>query len=117
MSYFNYATGLTMTSKKFDTLFGGPPRKPESKLTQKEMDLASSIQKVLEEIILLAKEIIKLQVKKPLLSRWCSPKLCCQWNFIEKKYLIIFGSNQPRVMRGALGSAYLHYICFIIRKE
>ena len=100
MSYFNYATGLTMTTKKFDTLFGGPPRKPESKLTQKEMDLASSIQKVLEEIIiLLAKEIIKTTGEKILLSRWCSIELCCQWNFIEKKNFIIFGSNQPQVMR------------------
>jgi carbamoyltransferase len=52
MSYFNYATGLTMTSEKFHALFGGPPRAPESKLTQKEMDLARSIQVVTEEIVL-----------------------------------------------------------------
>jgi carbamoyltransferase len=60
MSYFNYATGLTMTNKKFDTLFGGPPRKSEAKLTQREMDLAASIQHVTEEIIVnLAKGIAK----------------------------------------------------------
>jgi len=52
MSYFNYATGLTMTSKKLHTLFGSEPRKPESKLTQKEMDIARSIQWVTEEIVL-----------------------------------------------------------------
>jgi carbamoyltransferase len=52
MKYFNYATGLTMTNKHFDTLFGAPPRKPESEVTQKEMDLARSIQVVTEEIIL-----------------------------------------------------------------
>ncbi len=52
MRYFNYATGLTMTSKKFHQLFGGPPRHPESEITQKEMDIAASIQKVTEEIIL-----------------------------------------------------------------
>lgn len=52
MSYFNYATGLTMTSKKFDRLFGGPPREPESELTQREMDIARSIQVVTEEIVL-----------------------------------------------------------------
>ena len=52
MRYFNYATGLTMTSKKFHQLFGGPPRQPESEITQKEMDIAASIQKVTEEIIL-----------------------------------------------------------------
>ncbi|GAB6281452.1 MAG: carbamoyltransferase [Ignavibacterium sp.] len=52
MEYFNYAAGLTMTSEKFHKLFGGPPRKPESNLTQKEMDLARSIQDVTEEIVL-----------------------------------------------------------------
>ena len=52
MSYFNYATGLTMTNRKFDALFDGPPRKPESEIAQKEMDIARSIQVVTEEIIL-----------------------------------------------------------------
>jgi len=52
MSYFDYCTGLTMTNKKFDTLFGGPPRKPEAELTQREMDLAASVQQVIEEIVL-----------------------------------------------------------------
>ncbi len=52
MSYFNYATGLTMTTEKFHRLFDGPPRAAESKLTQKEMDLARSIQHVTEEIVL-----------------------------------------------------------------
>jgi len=52
MDYFNYCAGLTMTNKKFDKLFSGPPRKPESKLTQKEMDLARSLQDVTEEIVL-----------------------------------------------------------------
>jgi carbamoyltransferase len=51
-NYFNYATGLTMTSRKFHDLFGGPPRDPESWLTQREMDLAASVQKVTEEIVL-----------------------------------------------------------------
>ena len=52
MSYFDYATGLTMTNAKFDRLFGGPPRPPESEITQREMDLARSIQVVTEEIVL-----------------------------------------------------------------
>jgi carbamoyltransferase len=51
-SYFNYATGLTMTARKFHDLFGGPPRDPESWLTQREMDLAASVQKVTEEVML-----------------------------------------------------------------
>jgi carbamoyltransferase len=52
MKYFNYCQGLTMTSEKFHRLFGGPPRKPESQLTQKEMDLARSVQEVTEEVML-----------------------------------------------------------------
>jgi carbamoyltransferase len=50
--YFNYLTGLTMTSDAFDRLFGGPPRVPETPLTQREMDLARSIQVVCEEAML-----------------------------------------------------------------
>ena len=52
MKYFNYCVGLTMTNKKFDKLFGGPPRKPETRITQREMDLARSVQDVTEEIML-----------------------------------------------------------------
>ncbi|MCP5142324.1 MAG: carbamoyltransferase [Gammaproteobacteria bacterium] len=60
MRYFNYATGLTMTNKHFDEVFGGPARKPESPLTQREMDLAASVQVVTEEIVIkLARSIAK----------------------------------------------------------
>ena len=60
MSYFDYATGLTMTNKKFDKLFGGPPRTSETELTQREMDLAASVQKITEDIVLeLARGIAK----------------------------------------------------------
>ena len=52
MSYFNYCQGLTMTSEKFHRLFGGPPRPAESKLTQRDMDLAASLQAVTEEVML-----------------------------------------------------------------
>ena len=48
MNYFNYCQGLTMTNKAFDQLFGGPPRKPETAITQREMDLARSVQDVIE---------------------------------------------------------------------
>ena len=54
MSYFNYCQGLTMTSKKFDELLGGPPRKPESPITEREMDVAASIQQVTEDVMLKA---------------------------------------------------------------
>jgi carbamoyltransferase len=52
MAYFNYATGLTMTNKKFADLFGAPRRSPESPLTQREMDIAASVQVVTEEVVL-----------------------------------------------------------------
>jgi carbamoyltransferase len=54
LDYFNYCQGLTMTSKRFERLFGGPPRALETPLTQREMDLAASVQKVTEEIMLRA---------------------------------------------------------------
>ena len=52
LSYFDYCAGLTMTSHKFDRLFGGPPRKPETPVTQRESDLAASVQKVTEMVML-----------------------------------------------------------------
>jgi carbamoyltransferase len=67
-SYFNYATGLTMTSRKFHDLFGGPPRNPETWLTQREMDLAASVQKVTEEIM--------LRLTRDLARTYGIPNLC-----------------------------------------
>src|SRR5205807_258797 len=58
MDYFDYCHGLTMTNRRFDKLFGGAPRRPESLLSQRYMDVAASIQAVTEEIILrMAREI------------------------------------------------------------
>jgi carbamoyltransferase len=60
LDYFDYCTGLRMTNGKFDALFGGPARKPESPLTQREMDLAASVQVVTEEIVIkLAKGVAR----------------------------------------------------------
>jgi carbamoyltransferase len=60
MQYFNYTTGLTMTNRRFAELFGGPARRAESNITQKEMDIARSIQAVTEEIVLrLARSVHK----------------------------------------------------------
>src|SRR3954453_3823911 len=53
MSYFNYCQVFTITSEKFHELFGGPPRKADTLLTERDMDLAASIQKVTEEVMLL----------------------------------------------------------------
>ena len=60
MKYFDFAKNLKMTNQNFNKLFGGPPRRPESEITKREMDIAASIQKVTEEIIIkIAKNIVK----------------------------------------------------------
>ncbi len=64
MKYFNYNAGLTMTNNKFAKLFGGAARKPESKLTQREMDLARSVQEVTEEIMLRMARHVKKETGK-----------------------------------------------------
>jgi len=67
MKYFNFAAGLTMTNSKFDKLFNGPARKPESELTQREMDLARSVQDVTEEVMLrISRHVKKVTGKKNL---------------------------------------------------
>jgi len=63
MDYFNYGSGLTMTSEKFHDLFDGPPRKPETELRQKDMDLAHSVQDVTEEIVLKSAKHIKKETR------------------------------------------------------
>ncbi len=62
MSYFNYATGLTMTNSKFDDLFGAPARQSEGDLGQREMDIAASIQKVTEEVVLRLGKTVKKEL-------------------------------------------------------
>ncbi len=116
MSYFNYASGLTMTNKKFDTLFGGPPRKSEAKLTQKEMDLAASIQKVTEEVVIkICKNLAKESGEKNLCLAG-GVALNCVANGIllrEKIFENIWIQPAAGDAGGALGAAlsafYLHY--------
>ncbi|MCP4133195.1 MAG: carbamoyltransferase [bacterium] len=62
-NYFNFISGLTMTNRKFNRLFGGPRRKPESQITQKDMDVARSIQEVTEEIFLRMGRHIRKETK------------------------------------------------------
>ncbi len=68
MNYFDYCTGTTMTNNKFNKLFDGPPRRPESKLTIREMNIAASIQYVIEEIII---KIVKSIKKETQLDSLC----------------------------------------------
>ena len=65
MKYFNYCVGLTMTNARFHKLFGGPPRKPETRITQRDMDFARSVQDVTEEVMLhMARHIRKVTGKR-----------------------------------------------------
>jgi carbamoyltransferase len=66
--YFNYLSGLTMTNGAFAQLFDGPPREPETKLTQREMDLARSVQDVCEEIML---RMVRTAYRETGLDRLC----------------------------------------------
>ena len=116
MSYFDYATGLTMTNKKFDALFGGPPRTSETELTQREMDLAASVQKVTEDIVLeLARGIAKESGERNLCLAG-GVALNCVANGIllrEKIFDNIWIQPAAGDAGGALGAAlstwYLHH--------
>jgi carbamoyltransferase len=116
MSYFDYATGLTMTNNKFDNLFGGSPRKPEIELTQREMDLAASIQKVTEEIIIKIAKNISRETGENNLCLAGGVALNCVANGIllrENIFKNIWIQPAAGDAGGALGAAlavwYLHY--------
>ncbi len=114
MSYFNYCTGLTMTNNNFHELFDGPPRKSESLITQKEMDLAASIQAVTEEVVIkLAKGIKKTtQLKNLCLAGGVALNCVANGKLLNKK---IFDKIwiQPACgdAGGAIGAALnIHYL-------
>ena len=116
LSYFNYATGLTMTNKKFDALFGGPPRSSETKLTQREMDLAASVQKVTEDVLIKIARSIAKETGERNLCLAGGVALNCVANGIllrEKIFDNIWIQPAAGDAGGALGSAlsawYLHY--------
>ena len=116
MSYFDYATGLTMTNKKFDALFGGPPRSPETELTQREMDLAASVQKVTEEVVVKLAKGIAEQTGERNLCLAGGVALNCVANGVllrEKIFDNIWIQPAAGDAGGALGAAlsawHLHY--------
>ena len=116
MSYFDYATGLTMTNKKFDELFGGPPRTSEAELTQREMDLAASIQKVTEDIVIQIARGIAKDTGERNLCLAGGVALNCVANGIllrEKVFDNIWIQPAAGDAGGALGAAlsywYLHH--------
>lgn len=116
MDYFNYCAGLTMTNRRFDKLFGGPPRKPESKVTQKDMDLARSVQVVTEEIMLrMAKTLFK-ETQLPYLCLAGGVALNCVGNgrlLREGAFQDIWIQPAAGDAGGALGAAMIvwhHYL-------
>ncbi len=112
LEYFEYCTGLTMTNGKFDALFGGPRRKPEDRLTQREMDLAASIQAVTEEVVLkLAHGISKEHGEKNLcLAGGVALNCVANGKLLRKRYFDRLWL-QPAAgdAGGALGAAYVAY--------
>jgi len=90
-----------MTSRKFDKVFGGPPRKPESELTQREMDLAASVQAVTEEVVIkLAKSIAKSTGQKTSASQVALHSIVLPMvNCCEQRFSTIFGFSLQRAMQ------------------
>ena len=115
MTYFDYCTDLKMTNRKFDALFGGPPRTPETDLTQREMDLAASIQSVTEEVVIkLARDIAKTTGQKNLclaggvaLNCVANGKLLKEKIF-EKIWIQPAAGDAGGALGAALGAYYLH---------
>jgi carbamoyltransferase len=116
MDYFNYCAGLTMTNKKFDLLFGGHARKPESKLTQREMDLARSVQEVTNEIILRIAKHIKRETGQKNLCLAGGVALNCVANGLllkEKIFDDIWIQPAAGDAGGALGAAVFTWYQFL----
>jgi carbamoyltransferase len=115
MEYFEYCTGLTMTNGKFADLFGGPARTPEQRLTQREMDLAASVQAITEEVMLkLAHGVAKETGEKNLcLAGGVALNCVANGKLLRKKYFDRLWM-QPAAgdAGGALGAAYVAHFRF-----
>ena len=112
MNYFDYCAGLTMTNKKFNKLFGGEPRVPETKLTQREMDLARSVQDVTEEIMLRMARHVKRITGEKYLCLAGGVTLNCVGNgklLRENIFDDIWIQPAAGDAGGAIGSAYIVY--------
>jgi len=100
LDYFNYCTGLTMTNGRFDALFGGPPRNPETRLTQREMDLAASIQAATEEVVLRLTRSIAQETGPPTCA-WPAASRSIAWRtarYCATAGSRTYGSSRPQVM-------------------
>ena len=111
-NYFDYCAGLTMTNKKFNKLFGGEPRVPETKLTQREMDLARSVQDVTEEIMLRMARHVKRITGEKYLCLAGGVTLNCVGNgklLRENIFDDIWIQPAAGDAGGAIGAAYIVY--------
>ncbi|HZO01024.1 MAG TPA: carbamoyltransferase N-terminal domain-containing protein, partial [Burkholderiales bacterium] len=112
LDYFEYCTGLTMTNGKFASLFGGPARTPEQRLTQREMDLAASVQAITEEVMLkLAAGVAKESGERNLcLAGGVALNCVANGKLLRKKYFDRLWM-QPAAgdAGGALGAAYVAF--------
>jgi len=109
MKYFNYPVGLTMTNNKFAKLFGGPKRAAEATLTQREMDIAASIQVVTEEIVLRIARTVKKELDVDYLCLAGGVALNCVSNgrlLREKIFKDVWIQPASGDAGGALGAAY-----------
>ena len=116
MSYFSYNVGLEMTNQKFNNLFGGLPRKPETELTQKEMDLARSVQEVIEEIVIKIAKHIKKETKQKFLCLAGGVALNCVANgklIRSGLFEDIFIQPAAGDAGGALGCAYIAWYQYL----
>ncbi|HLF31844.1 MAG TPA: carbamoyltransferase [Xanthomonadales bacterium] len=112
LDYFDYCTGFRMTNRRFDDLFGGPPRDPEQPLTQKHMDLAASIQAVTEEIVLRITRALSRETGKRNLCLAGGVALNCVANgkvLRDGSFERIWIQPAAGDAGGAIGAAYLAY--------
>lgn len=117
--YFDYCAGLTMTNGRFDNLFDGPPRKPETKVTQREMDLARSVQEVTEEIMMrMARHVKKVTGEKYLCLAGGVALNCVANGKILRSGIFDDIWIQPAAgdAGGALGAAYIVYHHYLKNK-
>jgi len=116
MKYFNYASGLTMTSEKFHQLFGGKPRKPESDVTQRDMDIARSIQVVVEEVVLRLAKTLRRETGLENLCLAGGVALNCVANgrlLKEKVFENVWVQPAAGDAGGALGAAYIAWYQYL----
>lgn len=120
MDYFDFCTGFNMTGPKFHELFGGPPRRPETVITQREMDLARSVQEVTEEIMMKVVNHIKKTTgeKNLCLAGGVALNCVCNGKILKSKlYENIWVQPSPGDAGAALGAALAIYHLHLKKKR